>query len=87
MFPDADRDPSGLLECCIGITVAADVRLDLLAPELRVALGPCPVGWAAVPEAAIYEDRDLRAAEHHIASPAKAPQWPLVDPVSQAAPV
>jgi hypothetical protein len=64
--PDADDSPSLRLEVRGIPQIAAAILFDLGAPVLTVRRRGGPVVGAAVPEAAIYEDRDTLLGEHDI---------------------
>jgi hypothetical protein len=61
--------PPGGFEPFIGLAVALDVLVDLLAPPICIGLGPRTVYGTSVPEASIDKDGDACAWEGHV-SPA-----------------
>ncbi len=66
VFPVAEGKPSSLLKCGIRLAIAGLVAEDLLEPVLHVALRCDVVLRAAVPEATVDEDGDLRRSEDDI---------------------
>ncbi len=87
VFPDADWGPAGCSEAGVGVGVAGSVAGDLGLPVLGVAAGFGAVLGAAVPEAAVHEDRYPKAREHHIGFASHFGQRPAVHEVAQATPV
>jgi hypothetical protein len=71
VFPYADHMPPGVVKRFIGRTIAAAVRFDLLAPPIRVRLGPRRMLRAAVPEATVDEHGQTGAREENVCSPAR----------------
>ena len=84
VFPDAHCGPAGGLEAGVGVGVAGPVASDLGLPVLGVAAGLGAVVGAAMPEAAVHEDRHPQAGEHHVGFATYARQWPAVHEVAQA---
>ena len=87
VFPDADWGPAGCSQAGVGVGVAGPVAGDLGLPVLGVAAGLGAVLGAAVPEAAVHEDRYLQAGEHHVGLAAHLWQRAAVHEVAQATPV
>lgn len=87
VFPDADWGPAGCSQAGVGVGVAGSVAGDLGLPVLGVATGFRAVLGAAVPEAAVHEDRHPQTREHHVGLAAYLGQWPAVHEVAQATPV
>ena len=87
VFPDADWGPTGCSEAGVGVGVAGSVAGDLGFPVLGVAAGLGAVLRAAVPEAAVHEDRHPQAREHQVSFAANIGQRPAVHEVAQATPV
>ena len=87
VFPDADWGPAGCSEAGVGVGVSSSVAGDLGFPVLGVAAGLGAVFGAAVPEAAVYEDRYPQAGEHHVSLAAHLGQRPSVHEEAQATPV
>jgi hypothetical protein len=71
MLPNSNRRPSRLFERPVGIGVAALIGPDLCPPPLCILLRPSAVLGTAVPEAAIYEDRNLMSREGDIGTSAR----------------
>lgn len=86
MLPDSQNQPARLLKRLNIFLVPPPIPGELRLPIGGVRAGLMAVLGTAVPEAAVYEDRDLRAGEHYV--------WPhtaarreiksQVAPVSQA---
>ena len=74
MFPNPQDAPSGCGEAFVGIEIAPLVRLNLVSPEIGIALGARAMLWATVPKAAVDEDRNAMAREGDI--------WPRCAPPS-----
>jgi hypothetical protein len=68
VLPRANHVPARDLECGVYTQVAVFVAAELRYPVLAVARGDIPMLWAAVPEAAVYEDRYTPAREHDVGS-------------------
>jgi hypothetical protein len=68
VFPSTNHQPAAPSETSVRVRIALDIGEDLRAPELRVGLWPCAVLGAAVPETAIYENRNPSAPEDDICS-------------------
>jgi len=61
MLPDTQNEPAGVMESAVRVSVALPVAAHLLDPIGGIRVGSrTAVLWAAVPEAAVNEDRDLR---------------------------
>jgi hypothetical protein len=71
MLPYADNNPTRSSEPCVGVPIAALIRLDFFSPPVSVLLRPAPVFRAAMPEAAIYEHSNACTSERDVGS---APQ-------------
>ena len=70
VFPKAKDGPPIPHQLLVSVAITPAIAPDLLAPPCGVRFRPRPVAWAAVPEAAVYEDGDLCADERDIgASP------------------
>jgi hypothetical protein len=69
--PRANHDPTIFLKTPIGVDVTLPVRQDLRTPEVSVRLGPRRVLRAAMPEAAVDEDRDAEPNERDVSNPAR----------------
>jgi hypothetical protein len=87
VLPDPEDRPPECLEALVGVPVTTSVRLELLPPPTSVVLGPRPVLRAAVPEAAVDEDSEPCAWEHHVCTTAHPLSRCTVDPVSKASSV
>jgi hypothetical protein len=74
-LPDAENAPASGDQCVIGVPIALDVGRDLLSPAFRV--GPAKhlrsVHRAAVPVAAVHEDREAVARQDEVRSEATDP--------------
>ena len=57
MLPYSDGNPPNLVELAIGITVAFNIGLDLVAPPAPIGLWPCAVEWTTMPKAPVDKDR------------------------------
>jgi len=83
MLPDTNRYPTSVFQVPVGVCIACPVLLDLRTPEVRIGLGPGPVNWAPVPEAAVDENGNPRRTECHICVAPKAINWLDAYPISQ----
>lgn len=86
MFPDPDDPPPCGTKSLRRILVSSLVRLDLLAPEGCVGLGPRSMPWAAMPEAAIDEDCQSVFGEYDVHGSRRSRQQPPVTTVVISAP-
>jgi hypothetical protein len=67
MLPEPHHPPTSIGEPAVRVGVAGDVACDLSWPVVGVrAERPSAVFRAAVPEAAVDEDRDALACEHDV---------------------
>lgn len=64
--PKAQDSPTRFGKCRVVASVSRDVRIQLTAPPIPVGFRVGPVLWAAVPEAAVYENRDTPPREHDV---------------------
>ena len=87
VFPDADWGPAGCSEAGVGVGVSGSVAGDLGFPVFGIAAGLGAVLGTAVPEAAVYEDRNPQARKHHVGLAAHLGQRPSVYEVAQTASV
>lgn len=83
VFPGANYRPTGGRQAPVSIAVARDVAGDLRRPVVGVRPGLGPMLRAAVPVAAIDEDRDPRASEHEVRAPVQPRKGSRVDDVPQ----
>ena len=83
VLPNTNHQPATMSEPVVGVRIALYVGENLRAPKLLVGLWPRPMLWAAMPEAAIYEDGNLSTSEHDIRSPRRILQWLGIDRVSK----
>jgi hypothetical protein len=67
----------------VGVRIALDVGENLRAPELLVGLWPRPMLWAAMPEAAIYEDRNPGTSEDDVRTSRRILERLGIDQVSK----
>lgn len=72
MLPDAHDRPAGRLQRVVIATIPLDVAIELCLPIRRVHARAHSVGWAAVPEAAIDEDRQPGRREDNVSSASHA---------------
>jgi hypothetical protein len=72
MLPDAKDGPSGSLQHGIGLPIARAVAVELRAPEIAVERWAGRVHWAAVPEAAVNEHRELQPRKYEVGGPSEA---------------
>jgi len=84
MFPEPKNGPPELAKSQVRIDVTTTIGLDLLSPEFGVALRPCGVVWAPVPETAVHENGDPLPRECHICDTAWLRQHLKIFPVAQA---
>lgn len=70
MLPYTEHTPASLGEQAISLKVAFPVTDDLLSPVIGVRLRHGVVLGAAMPEAAVEEDRDLCPGEHQVSGTA-----------------
>lgn len=87
MLPDPNDFPSGPSEPPIGVGIPPLVCRDLVPPERSICPRHGPMLGAAVPEAAVHENGDLRGSEHDIRSPAHAWDYGNVEPVAESQPM
>ncbi len=83
MLPDADHPPPRVPQLPIRVGVAPAVRLDLLAPEARVGLGPSAVLRTAVPETAIDEHGEPGGSEHDVGATTYGWDWGSIHAVAE----
>lgn len=84
MFPRPDYCPTCLDEPSICIGVAFSVPFDLCRPVLRICdSSRPPVLWAAMPEASIDIDRDLRATEDNVCPAPQASEGRAVNAITE----
>ena len=84
MFPEPEDRPSCGGKPLIGVPIASAVPGDLLFPVVGVGRSLGVVLWAAVPEAAVEEDRDALSGEDHVSSAPKVRKGPGSYPVSKS---
>ena len=84
MFPEPQNGPPEFAKSQIRVGVAKTIGLDLLSPEFGVALWPCRVVRAPMPETSVHEDGDSLSREYDICDTAWLRQHPKIDPVAQA---
>lgn len=77
VLPKPEHGPTALLQPRCGVAVSLDVRLDLVAPPLRVRLRPSAMLRTAVPEATVHEYDETRADECEIGASSRAREWPV----------
>ena len=82
VLPNTHHVPFGFGELRVGVRVSALVCLNLVAPPLRVLLGPRAVFGTAMPEAAVHEDRDAKPWKGDVSRSPKSGD-PIVDPESK----
>lgn len=82
MFPDSDDFPASFVKTTICISVTSLVSLDLCDPEVGVLLSGPVMFRAAMPEAAVKEDRDLSSSEYHIGSTTDLRDWAQSYPIT-----
>jgi hypothetical protein len=70
-------------EPVVGVRIALNVGENLRAPELLVGLWPRPMLWAAMPEAAIYEDGNPGASEDDVRTSRRILERLGIDQVSK----
>jgi hypothetical protein len=87
VFPKPEHAPSRSSEARIGVAIANNVRLDLLAPPLGIGFWPRGVIRAPVPEASIHEDCHAQAREHNVGPPTQPGQHLAVYEKAQSHPV
>lgn len=83
MRPESQDRPASRPELDIRVTVPKSIAFDLRPPPSRVRFRPRAVRRATVPEASVYENRDLGSDEGNIGPTARAGQRD-VNSVSQA---
>ncbi len=84
MLPDTYNRPTELAEYSIRVTVTLDVGLKLRRPPVGIALHRDEVLGAAVPEAAIDEDGNLRSGERDVDRAAGESGHSVANPVPEA---
>jgi hypothetical protein len=68
VLPDPHDIPSSLTQLSIRVLVSAPIRFDLLAPEIFIAGGPGRVLGAAMPKAAVDENRHPRGGKGNVSA-------------------
>jgi len=68
VVPKSEDCPTSQFQFSISVAVATLICQNFLSPPLGVCFGPSAVLRAAVPEAAVDEDRDLGLQEGDIRS-------------------
>lgn len=87
VLPHAKHGPSEGAEMAVCVTVPLDVARELGTPPRGVRSGRCLVLRASVPEAAVDEDRDLRAGEQDIRPTSRHAWQGVVDSVPEPQPM
>ena len=70
VLPDPYDLPPAAQEGSVGKAITLHISPELRSPVPLVVRGQAPMSWADVPEAAIYEDCDLRSREYQIGADA-----------------
>src|SRR5690606_19488049 len=81
--PDTNHQPATISEPVVGVRIALDIGENLGAPELLIGLWPSSMRWAAMPEAAIYEDGNPGTSEDDIRSSRRILKRLGIDQVSK----
>lgn len=71
MLPDVNRNPPQLSQPQVLPAIALDVAVQLGRPPVGVVLRRRPVARAAMPEATINKDSDLRFGQRNVRCPRK----------------
>jgi hypothetical protein len=82
MRPEPQHGPSCGSEQSGRMPVANSVAVDLCGPIACIRLRRCMMLRASMPEAAIYEDRDLRTAEDQVSSSPNSRERPCRDAIT-----
>lgn len=78
VFPEPDRGPAKCVQSPVRVGVPRTIGLDLLAPEICIALRPGAVLRATVPETAIDEDGYPCTGENDVGgAPQPGQNWHL----------
>lgn len=83
MLPDPDDPPSGQRQQRVGFLVTYYVPLKLGSPIVGIGLGNRTVLWAAMPKAAVDEDRNSRWAEDDVRLTAHILDRPRINAVAK----
>jgi hypothetical protein len=87
VLPKTESQPARFGQAAVGIRISSAVRLDLVAPPLRVRLRPRCVNGAPVPEAAVDKNGDAGTWEDDVCLPTQAGHRPDMDAKAKAAPM
>src|SRR5215470_1961743 len=85
MLPEPDDGPAGLVESRVGRPVTLDVAAQLRFPVPAVGRRLAAVLGAAVPEAAVYENRDPPGGEYDVGPHSQATGQ--IEPVILSVPI
>jgi hypothetical protein len=77
VFPESEYSPSVAPQKRVRITIAPDVRSNLVPPPTPISFWPCHVSRTAVPKAAINKNSDSCSHECHVRSTAGAREPPV----------
>ena len=66
MLPDPNDSPTGRLQPLISICISGLIGLDLVTPEVSIALWPRGVFWASVPKTSVHEYRQALLGEDDV---------------------
>jgi hypothetical protein len=84
MLPKSHDLPTSRSESFVGVGITPAIRFNLVSPEIDIALGPCPMFWATMPEATVDEHGNAGACKGHVCTAPRPVEDGLVDAVPQA---
>lgn len=84
VFPDNNRQPACIIQYTKGLRITSEVGFALKAPVLRIGTRWLVVNAASVPEAAVYEDGDLRLREDDVCPTINVGDGSRVDSIPQS---
>ena len=87
MFPESENSPAGLPQQLVGLTIPLPIGFDLVSPVLGIRFGLSGMCRAAMPKTSVDKHRHFDTSKNHVRSSAKSFERPLIDSVSEAAPM
>lgn len=83
VLPHAKDVPARRRQSIVRIAVTSHIASDLFCPPLSIGGGPCHMRRAAVPEAAVNEDCELRSRKHEVSAPTESLDRSDINAVAQ----